>query len=289
MLSQLVANAILAGSIYATVAIGFTLIYRVVKFFHFTHGIIFTLGAYYALTMSEWLAVPTVVAGIVSVAVCALTGLMLNALIFKPLRDRSAAPLVGLLASLGLYVVGQNLISLLYGDNTLSIRGFHVAAGIEFLGARVTPTQLLICACSWVTIGTVVAWLTFTRTGTQLRALSNDATLAAVHGIRTAGLTAVAVMLGSALAGLAGFLSALDQDMVPTMGMNALLMAVVAMIVGGYQSLSSVAAAAMLVALAQNLSLFVFPAAWQDAVAFFIMIVFLVLRPQGIAGIMARS
>ena len=127
-------------------------------------------------------------------------------------------------------------------------------------------------------------WLSKTRMGTQINAVACDRELAAIVGIPVQRVIGTTVMIGSALGALAGILSALDRDMVPTMGMNALLMGIVSMIVGGKDSILGVALGGVLVGLAQNLGVLWVPAAWQDAIVFAILVFFLVARPEGFLG-----
>jgi branched-chain amino acid transport system permease protein len=283
MLTQLIANGVLAGSIYAVVAVGFALIYRVVRFFHFTHGLIFTLGAYQAYELQACCEFTLPWSALTSLAVAALAGLLLNATIFTPLKNRRAAALVAMLASLGLYVIGQNIIAIFFGDQTLSIQGAVVVTGLDIGGARLTPAQIVIVATSWLAVVGTISFLRFTRFGEQIRAISNDPTLALIVGIPTTRIVAISVAVGSALAGLGGFLAAVDHNMVPNMGMAALLIAVMAMIMGGTRSLFLVAISAMLISMLQNISVLWLPAAWQESIAFGVLLLFLLLKPAPVA------
>jgi len=139
MLSQLLVNGVIAGSIYALVASGFGLIFRVVRFFHFTHELTYSFAPYIAFGLHAWLHVPILQAIALAVMGAALMGFLLDVAVFAPLRAREASALVSLLASIGLYVVGQNFLSVTFGDGARSLRPYIVVPGIEFLGARITP------------------------------------------------------------------------------------------------------------------------------------------------------
>jgi branched-chain amino acid transport system permease protein len=284
MLSQLIANALIAGSIYSLVAVGFALVFRAVRFFHFTHGLVYTLGAYTAFAFWKWLNLPVSIAGLLSLIVIAIIGLVLSMSIFEPLREQRASALVSLLASIGLYVVGQNVLSLVFGDGVQSIRSDVVLPGMAILGARITTSQLTIIAFAVGVVITLTIYLSRTQLGKQIRAIASDPEVAAVVGIPVRQVTRAVIVFGSVLGGLAGILASLDRDMVPTIGMNALLMGVVAMIIGGQERVAGVALGGLLVGLCQNLGILVAPAAWQDAVVFLILVLFLLLRPQGLWG-----
>ena len=122
------------------------------------------------------------------------------------------------------------------------------------------------------------------QNGHGMRAVSNDVELAKISGIDSDRIILWSFILGSALAGVAGILVALDVDMTPTMGMNALMMGVVAMIIGGVGSILGVAFGAILLGLAQHLGVWKISSQWQDAIAFIILFLFLLIRPQGFMG-----
>ena len=117
-----------------------------------------------------------------------------------------------------------------------------------------------------------------------MRAVANDSELARVAGIESDKIILLTFALGSALAGIAGILVALDVDMTPTMGMNALMMGVVAVIIGGVGSIPGIALGALLLGMAQHLGVWFISSQWQDAIAFVILLLFLLFRPQGFLG-----
>ena len=289
MVRQLIVNALIAGSLYALIGVGFSLIFRLVKFFHFTHALSYALGAYSAFVLHTWSNGSFVLVLIFAPITAAIFGVGLNALIFKPLRNRRATPLVSLIASLGTYLVGQNLLSIAFGDDSKSIRPNVVVVGINVLGAYLTVPQLLIVVSAIVVVTACSVWLSRTRMGTQIRAVANDSTLSIIVGISSDRVLMLTVAVGTCLGGLAGALAAMDRAIVPTMGLNALLMGVVAMIAGGKESISGVALGAYFVGLTQNLGILWIPAAWQDSVVFLILVGFLLFRPQGFLGRSARK
>jgi len=200
------------------------------------------------------------------------------------MRKKNASPMVLLLASLGLYIVLQNTISMVFGDDTKSIRSGVVREGLQVLGARITPIQIVIISTSVVLAILAALWLKKSRMGKAMRAVANDAELANISGIDANKVVLWTFGVGSALAGVAGILVALDVDMTPTMGMNALMMGVVAVLIGGVGSIPGVALGALLLGLAQHLGVWKISSQWQDAIAFIILFVFLLFRPQGFLG-----
>ncbi|MBI1927591.1 branched-chain amino acid ABC transporter permease [Candidatus Poribacteria bacterium] len=284
MVSQFLLNGLIAGSAYALIALSFALIYISTQFFHFAHGAVFAWGAYFGYTCYMLFKFPLWITMPLAIAASAGLGIALEAGIYCPLRRRGATGLVLLLASLGLYVGLQNLISLLFGDETKSLRGGEVTKGIAIFGAHITPIQLWLIFTSVAFFTLIWAVLKFTKFGKALRAISSDAELALVHGIDADRVILGAFALGSALARLAALLIAQDVDMTPTMGLNALMMGIVAMIVGGIGSVPGTWLGGMLLGLAQHLGVWKIGSQWQDAIAFAILLLFLLLRPQGFLG-----
>jgi branched-subunit amino acid ABC-type transport system permease component len=189
-----------------------------------------------------------------------------------------------MIASLGLYICMQNFLSMVFGDSTRTIRTGVVEEGINVLGARITPVQIVTICVSVVLVIALSIFLKRTKIGKSMRAVANDPELANVSGINSNRVILWAFAIGSGLAGLAGILVALDVDMTPTMGMHALLMGVVAMIIGGINSIPGIALGALLLAMAQHSGAWYIGSQWQDAIAFIILIVFLLFKPEGFLG-----
>lgn len=284
MIEQLLLNGIIAGSVYSLVAIGFALIYQTTRFFHFAHGAVYTFGAYFAYLFSVQLGVDRVVAFPLACIATSVLGVGCEVAVYRPMRDRKATDLTLLIASLGLYIVLQNIISMVWGDDTKTMRTGEVVEGHEVLGARITDIQITIILASIVLITLISLILTRTKFGKTLRALANDPELARLSGINSDRYIMYAFAIGSFLAAVAAFMISFDTDMTPTMGFNALVMGVIAVIVGGINSLPGAAFGGLLIGLAQNLGVWKLPSKWQDTIAFVILILFLLFRPYGILG-----
>ena len=173
----------------------------------------------------------------VSIGLCAVLGVIIETSVYRPLRHKGSSSLILLLASLGIYIVLKNIISMVFGDNTKTIRSGIVKEGLQILGARITPVQITIICVSLLLVLSCFLFLKYTKNGRSMRAVSNNPELALISGINSDGVVFWAFALGSALAGIAGILVALDVNMTPTMGMNALMMGVAAVIIGGVESI----------------------------------------------------
>jgi len=284
MFSQLIINALIAASIYALVAAGLGLIYSTSRFFHFAHGIVFTCGAYTMFVLNRWIGLPLIVAAVLAVPLGGLIGIGMEIVVFRPLIRRSATPLVLLLASLGIYVVLQNVVSLVFGDASQSVRAASVHEGAAVLGARLTPAQLVGILASLSLLLVLMFLLARTRWGRAIRAVMSEPDLASVSGVNVGGVVLWVAAIGSSLAAAAGMLQALDVDMTPTMGMNPLMMGVITAIIGGFRKVPGLILGAMVLGLSQQCGAWFIGSQWQDSLAFFVLLAFLVVRSYRAGG-----
>jgi branched-chain amino acid transport system permease protein len=281
---QLLVNIILSTFIYLIVSFSFTLTYQTTKFFHIAHAIIITLGAYFTflfsiqLNISLWGAVPLAIIGSVIIAV------FMELFIYKPLRIQETSSWKMLIVSLGIYVVLQNLISLIWGDDTKSIRTWPIKAGHNIFDAYITDVQIVTIVVSIVLFIATVLYLQYSSLGKQIRAVSSNEELSNIFGICSDRVILWSFIIGSTLASIAGILIVLDMDMAPTMGFQVLLYAVVAMIIGGVGSYKGLIGGALLLATAQHLSAYYIDSKWMDATAYIILILFLIWKPLGFSG-----
>jgi len=284
LMKQIYLNILILAINYFLLAFSFHIIYCTISFFHISHAISLTLGAYFTYFIGIHQGLPLWVAVPVSIAAGILLMLAVNQWIYKPLQKRNLESWQMLVASLGLYVVLQNIISLLWGDSTLSFRTWQVKVGHEFLGAYITDVQIITIVASIVLL--LLSWLFLekTNTGRQIKAVSSNPELSGIFGISKNRAVVWSFILGSGLAACAGILIAADTDMTPTMGFNWLLYAVVAMIIGGMGKMRYLLLGCLLLATAQHLAAYYLDSKWMNATAYIILIAFLYFRPYGFSG-----
>jgi branched-chain amino acid transport system permease protein len=297
IINQLIINGVIQGAIYSLIALGFVIIYRTVRFFNFAHGVVYACGAYVAYATFAvarvtghgsrieggpltW-AIP-VLAGILGAGIL---GILIDRLVYKPLRKKKAPNLVFLLASFGIFIFIQNLIQLIFGAQILTIRTGPVKEGHHVFGAVITDTQILILAVSVSLCVALWLFVKKTKLGKAMRAVADDPLAASVVGINPEKIILAAFAVGSALAGAAGILVSLETNIEPTMGMNAILKGIIASIIGGIGSIPGSMFGGLFLGLAENLGIWKISAGWKDCIAFVILIVFLLLRPGGIMGV----
>lgn len=284
MFDQLTMNGIISGSIYALIALGFTVIYKTIRFFHFAHGIVYTVGAYLAYSFSLSLGLNPIFYFFIASSLAAILGIAIDRSIYLPLRQNNAPGLVFLIASFGVFIFIQNLLQLLYGSQILTLRTGPVVEGYEIFSAVITPIQILILVASFIIFAALWVIVEKTKMGKAIRAVADDPLGARVSGIYDEKVIFYAFGIGSALAGMAGVLISLETNIEPTMGMNAILKGIIASIIGGIGSIPGALLGGFLLGIIENLGIWKIQAGWKDAIAFAVLILFLLFRPEGILG-----
>ena len=293
MFLQLIINGLITGSIYTLIAIGFTVVYRTVRFFHFAHGVVYTAGAYLAYTVvsSQWSAANGnlsigcwIYAFTLGIIGASFLGILIDRFVYYPLRKKQASNLIFLLASFGVFIFIQNLIQLIYGAQILTIRTGPIKEGHQFLGAVITDIQISILLVSIILMALLWLFIQRTKLGKAMRAVADDPVAANVVGINPERIIMASFAIGSALAGAAGILISFETNIEPTMGFNAILKGIIASIIGGIGSIPGAVLGGFFLGLAENLGIWKISAGWKDSIAFGILIVFLLIRPWGILG-----
>ncbi len=283
-MNQIIINISISFAVYLLVTLSFYIIYSCTKYFLISHAVSITLGAYFVFSFSRQLGLPLVISIGLSLIGVILINAVLEIFVYKKLRERKAVSLSFLITSLGVYVILQNLVSLLWGDDTRSLFTGQIKVGHKILGAYITSVQLItliICAVLFISI---VTFLRYTRLGLKISAVSSNEELANISGINSNNIILFTMILGSAVAAITGILVASDTGMTPTMGFNLLLYGVVAMIIGGMGGSRGLLGGVLLIATAQNLAVYYISSQWMDAITYIILILFLVWKPLGFSG-----
>lgn len=242
-----------------------------------------------ALLLASSLQLPQAIAFPLAIAISTFVGLAIDLIIFRPMSRRGARSHTLLLASLGAYLVIQNVISMFWGDDTIRILARTDEPSLLILGAKITPVQLLLVLGSVILFTFYVIFMKSTATGRLLRSIANDEELTQLCGIDTNRCRSLAFVIASAMAAIASLLISLETDLNPGMGFKMLVMGFVSIIVGGRSSFFGPALGALTVSFAQNFGSWGLPTKWQDSIAFLLLIIILVLRPEGLIGIPAKK
>jgi len=284
MFPQLLINGLIAGAIYALVASGFSLIFSTAKFIHFAHGSTVAVGAYLLhlfygiLNLNFWLAV------ILTIPAAALSGWLINRLIYHPLRKRGASNTILLMASIGLLILIESLILLIFGADVKTIGFLEIVKGIEIGGAIITPLQIVIIIVSVLLLIGLFLLMKKTKLGKAMRVVSDNKDVAEIVGISSRRIYAYTFLIGSAIAGIAGILVGMEQNLEPTMGTNLMIKGFTGAIIGGVSSVPGAVVGSFILGIVENFGIWFLPSGYKDAIAFIILFVFLIFRPSGLFG-----
>ena len=281
---QILINILQTSTIYMIFAISFIIIYYPTKAFYLSHAAIISLGAYFCYLFSVQINQPLWLSVLLAIALTSLFGGVVFQVFYKPLRKRNAIPLVILIASLGIYIIFQNFISLIWGDSTKSIRTNDIVIGKQIADSYISNIQIITIITGILIVILYILFFKFTSIGRKLRAISSNEELSNILGINSNRYILIAFIIGSAIASISGILVAYDINMTPTMGFNLLLYGIVAMIIGGVSSTWGLVGGSLLLATAQHLGAYYIDSKWMDAIAYIILILFLIWKPLGFSG-----
>ena len=284
-LPQLLVNGLVAGTILALPAIGFTAIYAVLRFPNFSVASHATMGAYAGFVANVWFGLPVIPSLLLAFLVPAISGVVCDEVVMKPLRR--TGPLTAAIAAVALTIALENVIRFFFGNN---LRGYDLPVwrdwrfdlGFAFL--RVGPQQVENAAISVVVMTAVFLFLAFTRTGKMMRAVADNPMLAGIKGINADTVARLGSFMGMGLVGVGGMLLGLDTSIDPLTGFRAVLSVFAAAVVGGLGSIPGAVVGAAVVGVGEELSLLVLDASYRTAVGFIAIVVVLLVRPRGILG-----
>lgn len=283
--AQFLVNGIIAGSVYALIALGFALIFTASRVFHFAHGGVYTLSAFagYVALVTFKLSIPVAFGAATLVAV--LLGTLINTLLYEPMQKAGVSSFVIMICSFGLLIILNNVAAMIWGSNPVVLSQGGLATVYHFCHVYITDAQLRIIGFA-IALG-IALWIFFQhfRLGIAIRALGNDSELALVVGMPARTLRNVSFAVGSALAGISALLIGLNIGIIDfSMGFDIILMATVAMIIGGLGNVAAAAGGGFVLGLIQNVALWKIESKWQMALSFGILILMLLFRPSGLFG-----
>ena len=283
--AQRTLNGLVSGSYFALGAIGLTLVYGILKLVNFAHGDMLTFGAYIAFMFNVTIGVPLALALLIAIVVTAALGVILELIMWRPMRRRKAGMLQLLLMTLGLAFVLRNMIQLFAGTQPKAL-DVNVTDSISFLGLTIGRTELLVVVIGVVVVVGVALMLRLTSLGRQMRALADNFDLAETTGIDTNRVVILTWVLSAGLAGLAGVLYvAAVGRLSPNTGFFLLLPLFAAVVLGGIGNAYGALAGGLVIGLTQEWATIPLQDdQWKVAVSFIVLILVLLIRPEGIFG-----
>lgn len=282
ILTQLL-NGLQLGSIYALVALGYTMVYGIILLLNFAHGDIIMIGGYISWVVMAQLGLHPALAVILSMAGCTLLGVLIDKVAYAPLR--SAPRLSILITAIGVSYFLENGAQLMFGADAKVVPSYFDLRPLDLLGVSVSPISILTVVVTIASTAGLALLVQKTKLGKAMRAVSEDMGAARLMGINVNTTISFTFALGSALAGIGSVLYSMAYTQVsPTMGVMLGTKAFVAAVLGGIGSIPGAVIGGFLVGFAEVFVSAIGLSVWKDAIVFLLLIIVLIFRPTGILG-----
>ena len=278
-------NGLSLGSVYALIALGYTMVYGIAKMLNFAHGDVIMIGSYVVFVATGSMGLPPLAGVLLAVAACTVLGVVIERVAYKPLR--SASPLAVLITAIGVSYLLQNVALLIFGADTKSFKSVVTLPALRLAGGQLTitgETIVTIVSCIVIMIG-LVTFINKSKAGQAMLAVSEDKGAATLMGINVNGTIALTFAIGSALAAIAGvLLCSAYPSLTPYTGSMPGIKAFVAAVFGGIGSIPGAFIGGILLGLIEIFSKAYISSQMADAIVFAVLIVVLLVKPTGLLG-----
>lgn len=288
MIWQFIINGLITGILYSLLAIGFALVYNTTRIFHIAAAGIYVFAAYMFWFFVASVGLPVFAGALVAIVLAMVLSLLSELLVYRPLKNKKASLNVAMIASIGAMTVMINTIAMCFGNETKVVEN-AILQPLTFGDIIITTPQKYQALVGLIVLIGFIVILHRTNWGLRLQALSADETLFETLGYDTKATRVMAFLASGAFIAIASCLTVYDIGLDPHMGMNVLINAMVAMIIGGVGRFSTCVLGGITLGILQALTVYQFSSNWQNAVTFLLLLVLLFLRPQGIAGYKQRT
>lgn len=279
-------NGVSLGSVYAIIALGYTMVYGIAKMLNFAHGDVIMVGGYVVLTVMGSMGLPPMLAVLAAVIVCTVLGIVIERVAYKPLRNASSN-LAVLITAIGVSYLLQNIALLVFGANTKSFTSVVTIPALKLAGGQLIisgETIVTIIACIVIMVGLTI-FIKKTKAGQAMLAVSEDKGAAMLMGINVNGTIALTFAIGSGLAAIAGvLLCSAYPSLTPYTGAMPGIKAFVAAVFGGIGSIPGAMIGGILLGIIEILGKAYISSQLADAIVFAVLIVVLLVKPTGILG-----
>ena len=292
---QLTVSGLALGSVYALIALGYTLVYGVLQLINFAHSEVFMLGGFGGLFMVKALphasphgmsSVGLVVMGMIGGGIAgALVAFLLERVAYRPLRRRGAPKLAFLISAIGASLFLLNLSGKEFGRFNNTLPDLYTSGPVfHIFSAAVTTTQLVIAGAALVMLIGLDRLIALTRLGQGIRAVAQDSQAASLMGVDIDKTITRTFVIGGILGGVAGFLFGIQFGVQYNMGFAAGTKAFTAAVLGGIGNVRGAVLGGLVLGVAENLGVSCIQSAWRDVIAFGILVAILMVRPTGLLG-----
>lgn len=283
MVFQQIINGISIGAVYALIAVGYSLVYSILKFSNFAHGGVMMLGSYFGLLGMQYLGLPFPLALALAIVGSGLLAVLNERVAYRPIRNRNSPLLYLLISSLGVSIFFENFTIVTIGPNFRTYPSVLPTDSLLLGGLSIGRLDLIIFVITAVTLS-ILTWLVYaTKIGNAIRATSYNMRVSRLMGINPDLIVALVFFLAGASAGLGGVLFGIKYTVWPQMGILT-LKAFIAAVVGGLGSLPGAVVGAFLLGTAETFAAAFVSSAFRDLFSFALMIVIILVRPAGLLG-----
>ena len=282
---QYLINGLSIGSVYAIIALGYTMVYGIAKMLNFAHGDVIMVGAYISFCVTNYLGLPAIVSIVISMAVCTLLGILIEGLAYKPLRGTPS--LAVLITAIGVSYFLQNAAQLIWSSSPKNFTSIVTFDPIHLFDGRLVITgEVLITVLVCILVMVFLTWFTgSTRIGKSMRAVSEDRDASQLMGINVNQTISITFAIGSALAAVAGVLMCSTvPTLSPTTGSMPGIRAFTAAVFGGIGSIPGAMIGGILIGIIETFAKKYISPQFSDAVVFSVLIIILLVKPAGLLG-----
>ena len=288
MFLQFIINGFIAGILYSLCAIGFALVYNTTRIFHIAAAALYVMAAYSLYYVYNIMNMELPLAVFFAIVVTALFSLGSEWIVYRPLYKKKSSLNVVMISSIGLMTILVNAVAMFFGNETKVIDN-SIQRTYNWEDVIITTPQMYQLVVGMAVIIVFMFFIRYSRLGIQFRALSSDDVLFKALGYRVNRVRNIIFLLSGVFIALASCLTVYDVGLDPHMGMNVLINAMVAMIIGGMGRFNACILGGLLLGIVQSLVVYQFASNWQNAITFLVLLFFLFRRPQGIAGYKQRT
>lgn len=285
MLLQQAVNGVMLGSTYALIAIGYTLVFGVLRLVHLAHGEVFMVGAFIGLEAVRWLGAGEMTALAAALVGSAGLGVLIELVAIRPIRTRGGLFLAPMISTIGVGIVLQEVATRVFGAEQVGFPRRMEAVTYHVGPVTVTSVQLTIVGVAVVLMAALHLFVSRTRAGMAMRATAENLATARLLGIRTNRIVLLTFAVASALGGAAGVLVGLQFNAIsPFMGIDIGVKGLAIMLLGGLGNIQGAMVGGLLLGIIEIMSVAYLSSSYRDAFAFVVMIAVLLFRPQGLFG-----
>ena len=282
IIEQLI-NGLRTGSIYALIALGYTMVYGIAKMINFAHGDIIMVGAYALYVFSSLLGLPVPVCIVLTIAFCAVLGITVERIAYKPLRK--APSLAVLITAIGVSYFLQNMALLIFKATPIPFGSIIKVPNVVIGGINISGITIVTFVITAITMVALTWFINKTKAGSAMRAVSEDKGAAALMGINVNRTISLTFAIGSALAAIAGILFISQyESLYPTLGAMPGIKAFVAAVLGGIGSIPGAMLGGIALGIIESLSKAYISTQLADAIVFGVLVIVLLVKPSGLLG-----